>query len=229
MGRRLKRLARRHAALIYLTAIAALTTWLVAVGVTYARAFGASVTTMVVTAILLAIPMSDVAVGLVQRVALWIVHPRRLLRLDFLGGVPADARTMVIIPTLLTSVERAEELIEHLEVLALANLDPHIHFAILSDFEDSATRERPDDAAILTAAREGLAALSQPLRSGTRAIASFSSIATVCGIRANACGWGGNASAARSRNSTRSCAARRTRATSCRSAPSTCCRACGTA
>ena len=161
MGRRLKRLGRRHAALIYLTAIAALTTWLVAVGVTYARAFGASVTTMVVTAILLAIPMSDVAVGLVQRVALWIVHPRRLLRLDFLGGVPADARTMVIIPTLLTSVERAEELIEHVEVLALANLDPNIHFAILSDFEDSATRERPDDAAILTAAREGLAALTR--------------------------------------------------------------------
>ena len=83
------------------------------------------------------------------------------MRLDFLDGVPADARTMVIIPTLLNSVERVEELIEHVEVLALANLDPNIHFAILSDFEDAATRERPEDAPILAAARDGLTALSR--------------------------------------------------------------------
>ncbi|HKW02250.1 MAG TPA: glucoamylase family protein [Vicinamibacterales bacterium] len=166
IARRLARFARHHAAALYLTAIVALTAWLVAAGVTYARANGASVMTMIVTAVLLAIPMSDVAAGVVQRLALWIVHPRRLVRLDFLGGVPAEARTMVIIPTLLTSVERAEELIEHLEVLALANLDPNIHFAILSDFEDSATRDRPDDAAILAAARDGLASLTRRFGAG---------------------------------------------------------------
>jgi cyclic beta-1,2-glucan synthetase len=165
-GRRLRWFARRHAPALYLTAIVALTLWLVAAGVTYARVNGASVMTMVVAAILLAIPMSDVAVGLVQRLALWIVHPRRLVRLDFLGGVPADARTMVIIPTLLTSVERVEELIGHVEVLALANLDPNIHFAILSDFEDAATRDRPEDAAILAAAREGLADLTRRFGAG---------------------------------------------------------------
>jgi hypothetical protein len=103
---------------------------------------------------------------MVQRLALWIVHPRRLVRLDFLGDVPEDARTMVIIPTLLTSVKRAEALIEHVEVLALANLDPNIHFAILSDFEDSAARDRPDDAAILAAARDGLAALIRRFGAG---------------------------------------------------------------
>src|SRR5262245_35557423 len=80
IGPRLQRLARRHAPVLYLSAIAALTVWLVALGVTYARANGASITTMIVAAILLAIPMSDVAVGIVQRLALWIVHPRRLVR-----------------------------------------------------------------------------------------------------------------------------------------------------
>ncbi len=45
---------------------------------------------------------------------------------------------MVIVPTILDSVERVRDLIEHLEVQALGNLDPNIHFAILSDFRDAA-------------------------------------------------------------------------------------------
>ena len=48
---------------------------------------------------------------------------------------------MVIVPTLLDSVERVEDLLAHLEVQALGNLDPHIHFALLSDFRDAADRD----------------------------------------------------------------------------------------
>ena len=44
---------------------------------------------------------------------------------------------MVIVPTILDSIERARDLVAHLEVQALGNLDPHIHFAILSDFKDA--------------------------------------------------------------------------------------------
>ena len=64
--------------------------------------------------------------------------PRRLPRLEFAAGIPESARTMVVVPTLLTSVPAVEELLEHIEVLALGNLDPYIHFAILSDFADAA-------------------------------------------------------------------------------------------
>ena len=74
--------------------------------------------------------------------------------------MPASARTMVIVPTLLDSVERVEELIAHLEVQALGNLDPRIHFALLSDFPDAATETQPQDAEILEAARGGIAALN---------------------------------------------------------------------
>ena len=45
-------------------------------------------------------------------------------RLDFQTGVPEDARTMVVVPTLLTSVAGVVELLEHVEVLALGNVDP---------------------------------------------------------------------------------------------------------
>ena len=67
---------------------------------------------------------------------------------------------MVVVPTLLTSVERVAELLEHLEVLALGNLDPRVHFAILGDFTDAPAREMPEDEAILGAARAGVEALN---------------------------------------------------------------------
>jgi cyclic beta-1,2-glucan synthetase len=53
-----------------------------------------------------------------------------------------------------------EDLLSHLEVLALGNLDPRIHFAILGDFTDAEAREMPADAAILAAARAGVEALN---------------------------------------------------------------------
>ncbi|MGH7339721.1 MAG: GH36-type glycosyl hydrolase domain-containing protein, partial [Candidatus Rokuibacteriota bacterium] len=102
----------------------------------------------------------------VQRLSARWAPPRRLPRLDFSGGIPDNARTMVVIPTLLTSVRGVAELIEHVEVLALGNLDPRIHFAILGDFADAPAREMPDDAVILAAARAGIVALNERLGEG---------------------------------------------------------------
>ena len=70
---------------------------------------------------------------------------------------------MVVVPTLFTSVGSVAQMIEHIEVLALGNLDPNIHFAILGDFADAPAREMPGDAAILAAAREGVTALNERL------------------------------------------------------------------
>ena len=56
-----------------------------------------------------------------------------------------------------------EDLLSHLEVLALGNLDPRIHFAILGDFTDAEARDLPGDAAILAAARGGIEALNARL------------------------------------------------------------------
>ena len=67
---------------------------------------------------------------------------------------------MVIVPTLLDSVDRVADLISHLEVQALGNVDPHIHFALLSDFLDAPTETMPHDERILDAARAGIAELN---------------------------------------------------------------------
>src|SRR5207237_8281302 len=114
---------------------------------------GASPFVQVVIGLLLLIPASEFAVLCIQQAASRLVPPKRLPRLDFSEGVPDSARTMVIVPTMLTSTAGVDGLIEHLEVLAVGNLDSRVHFAILRYFADTSTSDVPDDAEILDRAR----------------------------------------------------------------------------
>jgi cyclic beta-1,2-glucan glucanotransferase len=160
LGTRLRRFVSRRASGAYLGAIGLLTALLAAAAAAYARGPGAPGMTAV--AVLLAlIPASELAVLLVQRLVALLVPPRRLPRFDLDGGVPGDARTMVIVPTLLGSVAGVEHLLEHLEVQALGNIDAHVHFAILSDFRDALEPELAGDGEILAAARSGIEALNR--------------------------------------------------------------------
>ena len=166
-GPRLASRARRfifaHATSVYLGSIGLVTAALLAPAVAYVRALGGAPWAQAWTAALLLLPASDFAIALVQRLAAHLAPPRRLPRLDFKTGVPEDARTMVVVPTLLTSVAGVAELLEHVEVLALGNADPRIHFAILSDFADAPTAERLADGEILDAARAGVLDLNARL------------------------------------------------------------------
>jgi len=157
---RAQRFLFAHATLFYLGAIGLLTAMQVGAALKYLDTQGASALVGLLVALLLLLPASEVAIAAVQRLVARWVAPRRLPRLAFLDGIPEHARTMVVVPTLLTSVAGAEELIEHLEVVALGNLDPHIHFALLSDFVDAPACELPEDEPILAAARNGIEALN---------------------------------------------------------------------
>ncbi|MGB2696084.1 MAG: carbohydrate-binding protein, partial [Dehalococcoidia bacterium] len=163
---RARRFMFAHATSVYLGSIGLVTVAVVALAVAYVHALGGDTRLQGWTAALLLLPASELAVVLVQRLAAHVVMPRRLPRLDFQAGVPEDARTMVVIPTLLTSVSGVAELLEHVEVLALGNVDPRIHFAILGDFADAPTAEQPDDAEILDAARAGVLDLNARLGQG---------------------------------------------------------------
>ncbi len=110
----------------------------------------------IVVALLVIIPASELALGWIQRAVIALLGPKRLPRLDLSGGVPDTARTMVVVPTMLTSLAGVDVLIEHMEVLALGNLDPRIHFGILSDFADEKDADAPDDATLLDRARTGV-------------------------------------------------------------------------
>jgi cyclic beta-1,2-glucan synthetase len=60
-----------------------------------------------------------------------------LPKLDLSDGVPASCQTMVVIPALLNHVDEITSLLQQLEQHYLRNSDPHIRFALLTDFTDS--------------------------------------------------------------------------------------------
>ncbi|MGE0865243.1 MAG: glucoamylase family protein, partial [Vicinamibacterales bacterium] len=160
LAQRARRFVRRHATAGYLGALTVLTLLLMAGGVWYGRESGAGPVMAAAAALLLLIPASDLALAMVQRLVTMMMPPQRLPRLDLTGGVPEDARTMVVVPTLITSVENVRHRLEQLEVVAIGNLDPHIHFALLTDFPDADQPQAAGDDEVLAAARDGIEALN---------------------------------------------------------------------
>jgi len=156
----LRRLAFARATAAYLGMIALFT--LLGVFAAYSYAFASSSSRMALVAVLLAlVPASELATLLVQRLVAALVPPRRLPRLDFSNGIPETSRTLVVVPVLLGSVAEVEGLLAHLEVQALGNLDPHLHYAILSDLRDAPSLTLPGDAEILAAAEAGIRELNE--------------------------------------------------------------------
>ncbi len=160
LATRARRILTRNATFVYLGAIAVVTALLLAAADAYALGAGATLAMRVLVALLVLLPASDFAIACIQYAVVHLIGPKRLPRLDFSKGVPEDARTMVIVPTMLTSTAGVDALLEHIEVLALGNLDWFVHFAILSDFADTDQPSAPLDAAILERAQAGIEALN---------------------------------------------------------------------
>lgn len=75
--------------------------------------------------------------------------PQSLPRLDFSAGIPAECRTLIAVPTLLSSKSTIDQLINTLEVCYLGNDMAHLHFALLTDFTDAPQQQRADDDVLL--------------------------------------------------------------------------------
>jgi cyclic beta-1,2-glucan synthetase len=109
----------------------------------------------------LALSATHLGIAFTNWLATLVVTARRLPRLDFSAGIPGDNRTLVVVPSMLSSVEAVKELLEGLEVRYLANRDDHLHFALLTDLVDAAEESTPQDAELVRLAREGIAALNR--------------------------------------------------------------------
>nr|WP_145653399.1 glucoamylase family protein [Pseudoduganella lurida] len=144
----------------YLGSIAALS--VVATGLMVERALRDGVTgwLLALVAIVGLMGSSQLALALVNWVATLVTRPHPLPRMDFKGGIPSDARAVVVVPSLFYSVANVDELCEQLEVRFLANRDPNLHFCLLSDFADAPSETLPTDAALLERARGHIESLN---------------------------------------------------------------------
>ncbi|MCK2089182.1 cyclic beta 1-2 glucan synthetase [Thauera aromatica] len=104
---------------------------------------------------------SHPGVALTNWLATLLVPPHPLPRMDFSTGIPPRWRTLVVVPTMLTSAENVEDLIEALEVRFLANRDDSLHFGLLTDLLDAPRETLPEDGALVRLARTRIEALNR--------------------------------------------------------------------
>ena len=100
----------------------------------------------VMFALLLALlPATQGGVDLVNNTVTALLKAHALPKLDFSKGVPADATTFVVVPTLLLKEKQVRELCDELEARYLSNRDPNIHFGLLTDLPDAIARPFNED------------------------------------------------------------------------------------
>ncbi|HEV3221092.1 MAG TPA: glucoamylase family protein [Candidatus Acidoferrales bacterium] len=157
----LLRLHFRRAVPGYLGTIILLTVVILGLPLVLARNWGATPLQLVILGLLAAIPASDLAIALINRGVTELFGPRVLPRLELAAGVPEKFRTIIVVPTLLTSQKAIKEQIERLEVHYLANSEGDLRFALLSDWMDSATETLESDEELLAAATGGIESLNQ--------------------------------------------------------------------
>ncbi|HEX9781559.1 MAG TPA: hypothetical protein VGA56_02370, partial [Opitutaceae bacterium] len=109
--------------------------------------------------------VSQLAVALMNWLSTLLVKPGVLPRLDYSRGIAPEARTMVVVPTMLNSIEGVERLVEMLEIHYLANRDAHLHFGLVTDFRDAPAEVMPEDQVLLERVRAGIEGLNHRYQS----------------------------------------------------------------
>ncbi len=110
------------------------------------------------------ISLSDIGIYLINYLFMKVYPVSLLPGLEFKSGIPKEAFTMVIIPSLLADEKSAKDLIGKMEVYYLANKDDNLIFALVGDFVDSNKEEEKKDKRIAETALNGVKKLNETYR-----------------------------------------------------------------
>jgi len=112
--------------------------------------------------LLLLIPLSQLAIEIVNYLVTRLLPPRPLPKMDFEAtGIPDAFRTLVVVPMMLTNPETVRIEVEKLEIRYLANKEANLLFSLFTDYTDSASLSRGDDSRLLLIATQCLRELNQ--------------------------------------------------------------------
>src|SRR6266852_1789753 len=160
LGERARRVIGRHATVAYLGTLILLTALIMGVTVIYALRTQPGLLMFVIAALVSLIPASDLAVSVLNWDVTRLFEPRLLPSIDLSKGVPAQARTMVVVPVIFNDPATVSALIDKLEIAWLANQDEHLYFGLLSDLADGPTEEMSGDKEVVDAASTGIEQLN---------------------------------------------------------------------
>jgi len=135
---------------------------LVLLGIIWAAipGFGGTTERLVLGTLVALLPALELSVSSVNRLFTLFLPPRVLPKMGFENGIPGEYRTIIVVPTLVSSPDDVKAQLEALEVRALANPEPSLRFALLSDFHDAPKEKMPSDQSIIAAAVTGVKELN---------------------------------------------------------------------
>ncbi|HEY3490487.1 MAG TPA: glucoamylase family protein [Candidatus Deferrimicrobiaceae bacterium] len=147
---------RRHPGAVYSLGIAGFS----ALFVSLIRAWSEGLPCLVL--LLLLIPVSQLAIEVVNYLITRLLPPLTLPKMDFEeSGIPDAFRTLVVVPMMLSNPETVRAEVEKLEIRFLANKEANLLFSLFTDYTDSATPSRDDDSRLLETAVASLSELNR--------------------------------------------------------------------
>ncbi len=144
----------------YVTAGGVVTIMLLAIPLAVLAASGVTAPWLALLAFIGIFPASDLSVALVNQAVTRSLGATLLPALELDEGIPPDLRTLVVVPTLLTTPEAISEMIRRLETHYLASTEGELHFALLTDWTDADAEHAAGDDDLLKAAADGIAELN---------------------------------------------------------------------
>ncbi|NTW59433.1 MAG: cyclic beta 1-2 glucan synthetase, partial [Nitrospirae bacterium] len=163
----LRKAGSRVPLFLYLGTIVLMTAIFTGVLMANAQGSGLHPWLLLVTGILSLICASQLGIAMVNWFATLIVAPHTLPRMDFSKGIPPEARTLAIVPTMLTSSRNIEDLIEALEIRFLANRDDNLFFGLLTDLQDAREEVLPGDEPLLLLVQQRIEELNDKYSDGS--------------------------------------------------------------
>ena len=76
-------------------------------------------------------------------------------------GIPDYCRTLVVVPTLLTTPPAIQNELNRLEIRYLGNTDANLRFAFLTDFADAPQQNMPEDLECMDIVTRGIEELNR--------------------------------------------------------------------
>jgi cyclic beta-1,2-glucan glucanotransferase len=117
--------------------------------------------------LLLLLPASELAVLTVNYFVTSVLPPHLLPKMSFQKkGIPDDCRTLVAVPTLLTTPEAIKNALYQLEIRYLGNADANVRFSLVTDFADAPEENMPEDGEYLDIVVHGIEELNRRYGTG---------------------------------------------------------------
>lgn len=145
----------------YVGAGAVVSAGLLAIPLVIAASNGLGAVWLLVLGLLGLIPAIDVAVAIVNHVVTRGFRATLLPGMSLRGGIPEEWRTLVAVPTLLTTPGDIDEQIARLEIHYLASPEGELYYALLTDWVDAIDEHAEGDDELLALAKEGIARLNR--------------------------------------------------------------------